>query len=672
MNISGTDASGLKTKTPILDNFNVQPPGTPPEWTRSRYGLALRLFLTLVVLYFALRMTLYISFGLDVLVPFSDIVKGFLVGLFRDTFVALILTVPLLFWFWIFPERWFPKRGHRWLLTGGLFLFWMVQPFLLAAEYFFFEEFLSRFNNVAVDYLIYPTEVFVNIWDEYPVMWVILGCALFSAAWLFLAYNSCSDLWRCSFSHRSRFAHFGAVLLAVIVAAPAVGLKEVHFSQERLLNELADNGDISFVRAAWTHDMDYAPFYKTMPKAEAYERAHRMLTEPNTEFVGNVYSPRRHVLGDTNRPRLNVILILEESFGSEFWGSLGRPGPTLTPEMDHLAATEGLLFVNLYASGNRTVRGFEGVLSSFPPLPSDSIVRRDRSENVESLARILKRDGYNTLFLYGGRGLFDGMRSYALNNGYDRFIEQKHFENPTFATIWGVCDEDLFHRGLDECQALAQTGQPFFATMLTVSNHKPYTYPQGRIQEDPDERKRENAVKYTDFALGELFRRAKTEPFWTNTIFVVVADHGARVYGSQSIPIHSYEIPLLIAGPAAVKAPTRIAYLGCSLDVGPTILGLIGRPYDTLFFGRDLLHSPPEQNRVFLNHNHDSGMYRDERLIVLGLKKSVDFYQGDPKKIDLQPIAKPSASDLELEKDTIAIYQVADELYMNRAYRIDE
>jgi phosphoglycerol transferase MdoB-like AlkP superfamily enzyme len=131
------------------------------------------------------------------------------------------------------------------------------------------------------------------------------------------------------------------------------------------------------------------------------------------------------------------------------------------------------------------------------------------------------------------------MRSYAVRNGYDRFIEQKHFTKPTFTTGWGVCDEDLFERARIEFRELAKTGQPFFATILSVSNHKPYTYPTGRIPEDPAKKRRPHAVRYADYALGKFFREAKQEPFWTNTIFAVVADHGARVYGQQSIPINS-------------------------------------------------------------------------------------------------------------------------------------
>ncbi len=117
-------------------------------------------------------------------------------------------------------------------------------------------------------------------------------------------------------------------------------------------------------------------------------------------------------------------------------------------------------------------------------------------------------------------------------------------------------------RAVEEFRELAKTGQPFCGTVLSVSNHKPYTYPKGTIPEDPDKRRREHAVKYSDYALGQFFKAAKKEAFWTNTVFVVVADHGARVYGKQSIPIHSYEIPLLIAGPAVVKSPSRVAQTG--------------------------------------------------------------------------------------------------------------
>lgn len=648
--------------------MSVSATSQDPRWTRSRYGFVAFCFLSLLVSWSVLRLVLLLAFGRSS----GGFAHGLLAlgaGLYRDFVVALVLSIPLLVWVSIVRNGRSPSRFRRTLFWTAWAGFWLVEIFLLAVEFFFFEEFRSRFNTVAVDYLLYPHEVFINIWQSYHVGLVLIACAFLAALWALAAAKLFPVVWQRPYPLKARLAYsLSGIALAGILAA-SLGFKSAHIGSDRTLNEIANNGAISFLAAAWTRHLDYGAFYKMLPKPEAYERARRLLSEGHTQFLEPGASIRRQVSGDPNRPRLNVVLFLEESLGSEFWGCLGRK-ETLTPEMDKLANEEGLLFTHLYASGNRTVRGMEGVLASFPPLPGDSVVKRNLSDNVETIARVLKRDGYATLFLYGGRGLFDGMRSFSVRNGYDRFIEQKHFQNPTFTTIWGVSDEDLFARGIQECRELAKSGQPFFTTLLSVSNHKPYTYPQGRIPEDPNQRTREHAVKYSDYALGEFFRNARKETFWTNTVFVVVADHGARVYGEQTIPIHSYEIPLVIAGPAVVPKPQRVEQLGCSLDVAPTILGLIGRPYETLFFGRDLLRCPPGEGRALLNHNRDIGMLAHERLAVLGLLQTEEFYAGDPKRLQL--VRSPDQTDRESAKDTAALYQVADDLYMNQRYALEQ
>jgi phosphoglycerol transferase MdoB-like AlkP superfamily enzyme len=639
-------------------------------WRASRFSLALCWLGTLMAGWFVLRLIFFLAFR-PAGVPTSEAGLALVMGLYRDFFVAWLLTLPLLAWLQLAPDPWFRARWCRWLFWLSSFVFWFVEIFLLFTEFFFFEEFKSRFNTVAVDYLLYPREVFINIWDSYHVGVVLAVCAGLSLGWVWLAARHFGPMWDCPRATQRRWLPLAAAALVAAILAPTIRLKGTHVSNDRTLNEIANNGAIAFVAAGWTRHLDYAAFYKTMPRDEAYQRVRRMLASTNTQFLAEGCSILRQVGGDPTRARMNVVIILEESLGSEFWGCLGRTN-SLTPEMDRLAAAEGLLFTNLYASGNRTVRGMEGALSSFPPLPGDSVVKRDLSDNVETVARVLKRDGYATLFLYGGRGLFDGMRSYAVRNGYDRFIEQKHFEQPTFTTIWGVCDEDLFARAIEEFRALDRAGTPFCGTILSVSNHKPYTYPPGRIPENPNERRRENAVKYSDFALGEFFRAARKEAFWTNTVFAVVADHGARVYGEQSIPIQSYEIPLVIAGPAVVKQPGRVGHLGGSLDVAPTLLGLVGRPYRTLFFGQDLLQGPPSAGRAVLNHNRDIGMLVGDRLVVLGLMQTSEFYGGDPKVVEMKLLPSITESDRELERDVIALYQVADDLYTHQQYRIDE
>ncbi len=600
----------------------------------------------------------------------AEALEAFAVGFQRDFFMAMLETLPLLLWFGVISNQRFASTAHRKIVLTASFCIIFAQLFLLCVEFFFFEEFKSRFNTVAVDYLLYPQEVFVNIWESYHVGLVVSVCAVISFGWVLIAGKLFSGMWEQAVSTRARWLAILGVGILALLLSTTINFKGARVSNDRTLNELANNGGISFAAAAKTRHLEYSAYYKTLPRDEAYERTRRMLSGSNVVFETAGNSIRRRINGDPGRPKLNVVILLEESLGSEFWGCLGRAN-TLTPEMDKLAVQEGILFTNLYASGNRTVRGMEGVLSSFPPLPGDSIVKRDLTDNVETVARVLRRDGYSTVFLYGGRGFFDGMRSYALRNGYDRFIEQKHFSKPTFTTAWGVCDEDLFDRGIEELRELNKSGKPFFATFLSVSNHKPYTYPKGRIPENPDAHKRAHAVKYSDYALGQFFEKAKKETFWTNTVFAVVADHGDRVYGRQSIPIHSYEIPLVILGPAVVKEPMRIGQVGGSLDVGPTLLGLVGRPYDSLFFGRDLLKVTAGEGRALLNHNRDIGMLAHDRLVVLGLMGTTEYYAGDPKQVDVSLMKAPSELEREIEQDTISIYQVADELYTHSAYRID-
>ncbi len=634
---------------------------------RPRLRFALANTLLFIGMSTVLRTVLAVAFRPTSKVPSTEWIHAFVVGFHFDLAIATVLFLPLVLWIGLgSPQRW-RRPLHRTLTTAGLFLGWLVLIFLLVAEGWFFEEFRSRYNTVAIDYLIYPHEVFVNIWQSYNVPAVVGACAV--AAGLLTAAGW--RLVRRPVDGASEGRVWVAVWAAVaVVLGLTVRVDEARFSTERTVNEIANNSIVAGLTAATTRNLDYGHFYPTMERGSAFARARRLVATPDSHFTGPPDSLQRTIPGDPARPRLNVILLLEEALGSEFFGVLGRP-ETLTPHLDGIARQESLLFTNLYADGNRTIRGYEGVFASFPPLPGDSIVARDRSENVETIARVLARDGYETMFVYAGRGLFDGTRPFTSANGWNHFVELKDFEKPVFTTVWGVCNEDLYDRAIVEMRHFHQQKKPFFLTTMSVSNHRPFTYPTGRINEDPNAKQRENAVKYTDFALARFFAQAKKEPFWEDTIFVVVADHGARVYGSQTIPIRSYEIPMLVIGPAVVKEPRQIPTLGCQLDVAPTLLGLIGRPYESTFFGRDLLLHPDLPGRVLLNHNRSVGIYRNQHLVTFSLNRKIEYYAGDPKLGQMLPVAQGDDFHRELELEATALFQVGDDLYMNRRYRLN-
>ena len=643
--------------------------------------------LVLVVLGSGLRTGLLIAYGPEGLTA-ATVATTLAHGLWADAAVAALVVLPLALWCACRRRDWL-GRGRR-VLIGLVSMAWLLQTFLFISEGFFFQEFLSRFNTVAIDYLIYPHEVFTNLWESYPLIWIATGCVAMAAA---VTLSSLRWVPPVTAPPAGRWRRMLAWPVAAAALAGSLALVDSKFSRERVVNELASNGAVSGVWAAWTRNLPYDAFYATLPRGEAFAMARAALGRNGGTFVAPPPPPvsaggpdeawfdaaraslQRRISGDPTRPKRNVCVLLEESLGSEFFGVLGRvtkkgKPDTLTPHLDKLIREEGLLFDNLYADGNRTIRGFEGVFSSFPPLPGDSILARDRTENVETLARVLKRDGYQSLFLYGGRGTFDYIKSYTLPNGWDRLIEQKDFDNPAFTTAFGVSDEDLYARGISEMRALHLTGQPFLVSFMTVSNHQPFSYPKGRIPDDPEARSRKHAVKYTDWALGDFFEKAKREPFWQDTIFVVIADHGARVYGSQQIPLKSYEIPLVFFGPAVVPAARRVSELGCQLDVAPTILGLLGRPYDSMFFGRDLLKEGTGPGRVLMHHNRSIGIYESDRLVVFGLNQQVTSWQGRLRSAELTMQESPDPVALETARQGMALFRVADDLDLQRRYRV--
>ena len=672
---------------PLLPSFLSVKSGRHP----FRMGLPICSAVLLVLMGQVLRLMLWRSFVRHEAAAAGSGLAVFFTGVHVDIVTAMAVTLPLALWCALRRRPWEGTRARRVLFIlacGG----WFLQVFLFITEYYFFEEYLSRFNTVAIDYLIYPTEVTTNLWESYPLVRIVLAALAGGIAFAWLTFRFFPPAAAAGESARRRWLPAGLWILLTALGVLSISQERLRVSPERVVNEAASNGAVSGLIAAWSRNLPYDAFYATTTPDLAVTRAREAMAGPSVEMAppppplpaggrpdeswldAARASLVRRVPGDPARPRLNVCIILEESLGSEFWGCLGAVNNagepiSMTRRMDRLATTEGLLFENLWADGNRTIRGFEGVFSSFPPLPGDAIPARDRTDNVETIARVLKRDGYQSLFLYGGRGTFDFIRSYATSNGWDRLIEQDDFVNPAHTTAWGVSDEDLLHRGLEEMRALHATGQPFLVSFMTVSNHRPFTFPEGRIKDAPNPADRRPAVRYADWALGDFFQRAKKEAFWKDTIFVVVADHGARVYGSQQIPLPSYRIPMVILGPAVVREPRRIPALGCQLDVAPTILGLIGRPWQSLFFGSDLL-AEGRPRRVLMHHNRSVGIYRDERLVVFGLNRSVTCYSGDPRTGTLTPMDGPDPMAAAIRDEGMALFQVADLLYMNRRFRL--
>ena len=460
-----------------------------------------------------------------------------------------------------------------------------------------------------------------------------------------------------------RWFFLAAYLVAVVLAAHYWSTDLLSHDRNRVESELAQNGLSSFARAALTNEIDYRTNYKSEESKENFALVAREL-----ERGGGVFTRLSEGRLDRSFParpglgRLNVVLVSSESFGAEFSRLYGSDR-NLTPNFDGFAE-QGIWFSNAYASGTRTVRGLEAFSASIPPIPTVSILRRPGFGQVATWGGVMRSLGYRTSFLYGGYGYFDNMNAYFGENGFD-VVDRRSISSVRFENIWGVSDEDLFVHSLAYFDRLHAAGDPFFSIIMTTSNHKPFTFRAGLEAQGipPEGGGRAAGVRYADFALGRFLRDAREHPWFDDTVFVVAADHGARVYGAEQIPLRTYEIPMMIYAPKHLE-PRRVDALTTQIDIAPTVLGLLGLPYEAPFFGQDSLNSPSEGRVALFNHNHDVAIYRDGRLVVFGLGKSVNTLDYDPAADRYRPTAR----DPELERLGIAYFQTAYELFEGGKY----
>jgi phosphoglycerol transferase MdoB-like AlkP superfamily enzyme len=625
------------------------------------------ILLAAVATFSVLRVGLLAVYAEPTTLTFGSVVQILWAGLRFDILAALCLVLWQTVHITIVPKRLRVSGLGRvtfeceWIIAG------LLLPLLCVVEWLFFDEFQSRLNYIAFEYLVYPTEVCCNIWQSYAVIPFVSCVVIVAGSTYFYSRPTMLKLIASPAPLQQRLGVTTGVLAAIAGLGITTGMDSRNVSTDRVAVECAGNGLYSFAYYALTCRFDYDQHYVTLDEAEAIARVRQQVLSPGDRLLEDSSNPVDRIVS-TGQPQRdwNVVLILEESLGSDFVGALGDDRG-LTPELDALCQ-EGQLFDQWYATGNRTARALEAVMTSMPPIPTESILKRDHSERVFTLAHVLEQRGYERLFMTGGRGLFDGVRSFMTSNGFNHFIEQSDFKDSVFANAWGVSDEDLFRRGLKELDKLHAGGKPFFATMLTVSNHRPYTYPEGRIPEI--EQTRENAVKYADHALGYFFREAKTHDFYTNTMFVVMGDHGARVYGSQMFPLQSYRVPVVMFQPDGAGHGTRCSTLGCSLDIAPTILARLGGEYRSVFFGRDVVTTPAENGRALMQHNHDVALLNTQRqLVSLGFNRSA--WEFDVAVDDFK-LTQRGLADPEQLQNAAALFQTAHRLYYSDRWFPDQ
>ncbi|RZL00091.1 MAG: LTA synthase family protein [Rubrivivax sp.] len=614
-----------------------------------------------------LRLGLVLSVGVAS-VPLSLWPGIFAKGLVFDLAVVALAVAPVCLYEAIVPHAWRAKAWHRVLRLVWFWFAVLVMLFGAASEITFWVEFSTRFNFIAVDYLIYTQEVIGNIRQSYPVPAIVLGLACLAALLVFFLRLALIRTSEHAFSRRHRLA-----LVAAAIALPALSLSLTNVDQMQGLgnayaDELSGNGLFTLAAAMRRNELDYDKFYRTMPQEQADAILKKLDVErqPLSEAIHP--PPGADVAEDPvpfkRRPR-NVVLISVESLSASFMDTYGST-KHLTPRLDAMAR-EGMMFEHLYATGTRTVRGLESLSLGTPPVPGQAIVRRPNNEHLATLGEILKPQGVNSFFFYGGYGYFDNMNAYFDTNGY-KVIDRTDIPKAqvVFENVWGVADEVLFSHAIKTLTAEAQAGKPFFAHIMTTSNHRPYTYPDGRIDvKSPGGR--DGAVKYTDYAIGKFIDDARGQPWFKDTLFIVIADHCASVAGKSKLPVDGYHIPLIFYAPDFVP-PSVYKPVVSQLDLAPTIIELMGYSGDDHFFGRAFFEPGDSLNRAFISNYQELGYLRNDVLTVLLPRRKVLAYKVDPATL----ATTPTEVNETLMNEAIAYYQTASRAFKQGALQMEK
>lgn len=630
---------------------------------KHRFGIIAVIVFLVCALGFVTRVVLFAKSWPNLELSVFRFIGIFTIGIFYDLVVSSFFAIPVALYCWIMKDDWYQKKWQRLPLFLLLFIITFILVVTAGSEIAFWNEFNVRFNFIAVDYLIYTNEVLGNIWESYNMFFIIAVVLLVAVFLLFLVRKKVIASQQVSMHFARRTFFFLGFLLVPFAGYFFVNNHFKNISNNNYINELAGNGIYEFGAAFWNNEIDYHQFYREQNDTANLTLLRNMLQASNATFSEDPLSIERKIQNDSPEHKWNVVLISVESLSGDYLKYFGNK-ENITPYLDSLIP-KSLFFSNFYASGTRTVRGLEALSLAIPPTPGQSIIRRPNNEGLFSLGSVFKSKGYEVNYIYGGNSFFDNMGYFFSNNGYN-VLDKGDIPNALVhhTTAWGIDDEAAFNFTLGQCDKSYKKGKSFFNHIMTISNHRPYTFPDGRIDILSDSHQSQGGVKYTDYAIHKFLTDAARKPWFDNTVFVIVSDHCSRSSGKTDLPVNRYQIPCFIYAPKLIQ-PLNEQRLTSQIDLAPTLLGLLNFNYISHFLGFDIYKTPIWRDRVFISTYQNLGYLKNGKLVILSPQKKIASYQPD----SLKGSAKRIDNIDSLSNEAVAWYQGTGYLLRNGKYR---
>tara|TARA_Y100000114_G_scaffold145333_1_gene154911 strand:- start:9396 stop:11459 length:2064 start_codon:yes stop_codon:yes gene_type:complete len=546
----------------------------------------------------------------------GDLLEAFFNGLRFDLRVVVIVGAPLMLT--VLSARLMAMRTLQclWLTLATVLL-----CLLGTVELSFYREFHQRLNTLVFQYLQEdPATVLSMLWYGFPVVRLLLGMALVS----WLMYRGFRWLDRRTrlpaTAANRRHSRLGAlaarisVLLLLLVSStvlargtlrqgPPLRWGDAFTTDSTFANQLGLTPALTLYSAAKAQFSDHRnnAWLGLMDDDQATGITRSLLLTEHDRLIDAELAPVRRVSEpavDSVLPVRNVVVVLMESFAGYYTGALGSP-LGITPEFDRLSK-EGLLFTRYFSNGTHTHQGMFATMACFPNLPGFEYLMQEPEGGhaFSGLPQLLSQRGFDDLYVYNGDFAWDNQKGFFGKQGMRHFIGRNDYVNPVFSDpTWGVSDQDMFDRAVTELNALDHT-RPFYALLQTLSNHTPYALPDplpvDAVSGQGVNDEHLTAMRYSDWALGRFFDQVRNEPWYRDTLFVVIGDHG---FGTPrqltDLDLLRFNVPMLLIAPGITERfGQRNDIVGTQVDVVPTIMGRLGGAVQQQCWGRDLLALP--------------------------------------------------------------------------------
>ncbi|MDY0781078.1 LTA synthase family protein [Tenacibaculum sp. IB213877] len=582
------------------------------------------------IIYFAFARLIFLVFYYDKTkeLDFLTILKTFFFGSKLDiSFTGYIVAFPFLL---ILLSIWIPKKIISAILKSYTFIILFLITFLMLIDVVLYKSWGVRIDSTLLNYINTPKIMLASVSTGLLVGGIFIWIALS----LFIAYlfnkkinNDINKIERGKLWEAPIFLLLiGSLIIPIRGGFQTIPINQsnVYFSKKMFANHASVNFIWNFANALTHKTEDKNPYIHFSSK-----KAQKIINE----VKNNLYTNNTDSILNTQKP--NIILIIWESLSAKSVGVLGGE-PDVTPNLNQLAK-EGILFTNFYGNGDRTDKGLAAILSGYYPQPTSSIIKiPSKTRSLPMLTQEMKNLGYYTSFYYGGDSNFGNMITFLRNGNIDYIVDGEEFDDEDWNSKWGAHDHIFLERFMKDL-SVPDLKKPFFSVALTLTSHEPYEFPdEYKFGKNSQENLYKSAQSYTDKAIGKFIDEAKKQPWWDNTLIVIMSDHG------HPLPKHKgyfnspkkFQIPMVWLGGALAKKGITIDNFSGQTDFAYTITDMLQGNASQFFFGKNIFNSS-DKNYVHYVFNKGFGTLNKNGIFVYDyVSKKPVIKEGDYKELE--------------------------------------